>query len=164
MPTRSYARIDLLAVFPSLDSKMLNLAFDIAWEVGFDAGKMISIVPAEKNELKRLAVSPFYHAVKREEITVWARSYTTRRHWYNIVLNVLTNLWMTRGWCLNKMAVLSAWWVNPDFGHYTFLMNIADIWFAPVRFALPLFINLLVHKELEGLVSKLRSLCQPHCL
>ena len=70
MPTRSYARIDLLAVFPSLDSKMLNLAFDIAWEVGFDAGKMISIVPAEKNELKRLAVSPFYRAVKREGISV----------------------------------------------------------------------------------------------
>jgi predicted nucleotidyltransferase len=62
--------IDLLVILPSLDSKMLNLAFDIAWEVGFDAGKMISVVPAEKNELKRLAVSPFYRAVKREGITV----------------------------------------------------------------------------------------------
>lgn len=62
--------IDLLVILPSLDSKMLNLAFDIAWEVGFDAGKMISIVPAEKNELKRLAVSPFYRAVKREGVTV----------------------------------------------------------------------------------------------
>jgi len=62
--------IDLLVILPSLDSKMLNLAFDIAWEVGFDAGKMISVVPAEKNELKRLAVSPFYRAVKREGIAV----------------------------------------------------------------------------------------------
>jgi predicted nucleotidyltransferase len=62
--------IDLLVILPSLDSKMLNLAFDIAWEVGFDAGKMISVVPAEKNELKRLAVSPFYRAVKREGVTV----------------------------------------------------------------------------------------------
>jgi predicted nucleotidyltransferase len=62
--------IDLLVILPSLDSKMLNLAFDIAWEVGFDAGKMISVVPAEKNELKRLAVSPFYRAVKRDGITV----------------------------------------------------------------------------------------------
>ena len=62
--------IDLLVILPSLDSKMLNLAFDIAWEVGFDAGKMISVVPAEKNELKRLAVSPFYRAVQREGITV----------------------------------------------------------------------------------------------
>ena len=62
--------IDLFVILPSLDSKMLNLAFDIAWEVGFDAGKMISVVPAEKNELKRLAVSPFYRAVKREGIAV----------------------------------------------------------------------------------------------
>ena len=62
--------IDLFVILPSLDSKMLNLAFDIAWEVGLDEGKMISIVPAEKNELKRLAVSPFYRAVKREGIPV----------------------------------------------------------------------------------------------
>lgn len=62
--------IDLLVILPSLDCKILNLAFDIAWEVGFDAGKMISVVPAEKNELKRLAVSPFYRAVQREGITV----------------------------------------------------------------------------------------------
>src|SRR3990172_4005007 len=54
--------IDLFVILPSLDSKMLNLRFNIAWEVGFDAGKMISVVPAEKNELKRLAVSPFYRA------------------------------------------------------------------------------------------------------
>jgi len=62
--------IDLFVILPSLDSKMLNLAFDIAWEVGFDAGKMISVVPAEKNELKRLAVSPFYRAVQKEGISV----------------------------------------------------------------------------------------------
>ena len=62
--------IDLFVILPSLDRKMLNLAFDIAWEVGFDAGKMISVVPAEKKELKRLAVSPFYRAVKREGIPV----------------------------------------------------------------------------------------------
>ena len=62
--------IDILVILPSLESKILNIAFDIAWEVGFDAGKMISVVPAEKNELKRLAVSPFYRAVKREGITV----------------------------------------------------------------------------------------------
>lgn len=62
--------IDLLVFLPSLDSAMMNLAFDVAWEVGFDAGKVISIVPAEKNEYKRLAVSPFYKAVKREGVVV----------------------------------------------------------------------------------------------
>ena len=62
--------IDLFVILPSLDSKMMNLAFDIAWEVGFDAGKVISVVPAEKKELKRLAVSPFYRAVQRDGISV----------------------------------------------------------------------------------------------
>jgi predicted nucleotidyltransferase len=62
--------IDLLVILPSLESAMMYLAFDIAWEVGFDAGKIISVVPAEKNEWKRLAASPFYQAVKREGIVV----------------------------------------------------------------------------------------------
>ena len=62
--------IDLFVVLPALNSEMMNLAFDVAWEVGFEAGKIISVVPAEKNELKRLAPSPFYRAVQREGIVV----------------------------------------------------------------------------------------------
>lgn len=61
--------IDLLVVLPSLDSRVMELAFDVAWEIGFEAGKVISVIPAEKNELKRLAASPFYRAVQREGIT-----------------------------------------------------------------------------------------------
>jgi hypothetical protein len=49
---------------------MIYLASDIAWEVGLNAGKVISVVPAEKNEWKRLSASPFYRAVKREGIVV----------------------------------------------------------------------------------------------
>jgi predicted nucleotidyltransferase len=64
------ADIDLLVFLPSLESSMMYLAFDIAWEVGLDAGKIIQIVPAEKNEWKRLSASPFYQAVKRESIAV----------------------------------------------------------------------------------------------
>jgi len=60
--------IDLLVILPSLESSMMYLAFDVAWEVGFNAGKVISVVPAEKNEWKRLAASPFYRAVKREGV------------------------------------------------------------------------------------------------
>jgi predicted nucleotidyltransferase len=62
--------IDLLVVLPSLDSKTMYLAFDIAWEVGFEAGEVISVIPAEKNEWRRLAASPFYRAVQREGIPV----------------------------------------------------------------------------------------------
>ncbi len=60
--------IDLLVILPSLESAMMYLAFDVAWEVGFDAGKVISVVPAERNEWKRLAASPFYRAVKQEGV------------------------------------------------------------------------------------------------
>lgn len=62
--------IDLLVLLPSLESSMLYLAFDVAWEVGLDAGKMIQVVPAEKNEWKRLSASPFYQAVNREGVAV----------------------------------------------------------------------------------------------
>jgi len=62
--------IDLLVFLPSLESSMMYLAFDVAWEIGLDAGKMIQVVPAEKNEWKRLSSSPFYQAVKREGVAV----------------------------------------------------------------------------------------------
>ena len=52
------------------DNDLMNLAFGVAWEVGFDAGKYISVVPAEKNEIRRLEKSPFYQAVKREGVVV----------------------------------------------------------------------------------------------
>ena len=67
---KSDSDIDLLVFLPSLDSSMIYLASDIAWEVGLDAGKVISVVPAEKNEWKRLSSSPFYRAVKREGVVV----------------------------------------------------------------------------------------------
>ncbi len=62
--------IDLLVILPSLDSAMMDLAFGIAWEVGLEAGKVISVVPAEENELQRLKASPFYRAVKREGVVI----------------------------------------------------------------------------------------------
>lgn len=62
--------IDLFVILPSLNNDLMNLAFGVAWEVGFDAGKHISVVPAEKNEIKRLEKSPFYQAVKREGVLV----------------------------------------------------------------------------------------------
>lgn len=60
--------IDLFVILPSLDRRVIDLAFDVAWEIGFEAGKVISIVPAEKNDLNRLMASPFYRAVQREGV------------------------------------------------------------------------------------------------
>jgi predicted nucleotidyltransferase len=62
--------IDLLVFLPSLETSMMYLAFDIAWEVGLDAGKVIQVVPAEKEEWSRLSASPFYQSVQREGVAV----------------------------------------------------------------------------------------------
>ncbi len=62
--------IDLLVILPSLDSKMMYLAFDIAWEVGFDAGKFISVAPDTKEQMKRYGFLPFYQNIKQEGIAV----------------------------------------------------------------------------------------------
>jgi len=60
--------IDLLIVLPSIDAKTTKLASDIAWEVGFDAGKVISAIPDTKEQMKRFAFLPFYSNIKKEGI------------------------------------------------------------------------------------------------
>lgn len=65
-----YSDIDLFVILPLLDNKTHKLVSNIAWEVGFDAGKLISIVPAEERELQLLSVSPFYRSVQREGVVV----------------------------------------------------------------------------------------------
>ena len=62
--------IDLLVVLPVIDAKTTRLASDIAWEVGFDAGKIISIIPDTKEQMKRFAFLPFYRSIKQEGIVV----------------------------------------------------------------------------------------------
>jgi len=67
---RKDSDIDLFVIVPVLDEETYALMLDTAWEVGFDAGRLISIVPAEKRELKLLSVSPFYRAVQKDGIVV----------------------------------------------------------------------------------------------
>lgn len=62
--------IDLLVILPRLNSRTGFLVSDIAWEVGFEAGKVISTVPTTEARIKRLDFLPFYQNVKREGITV----------------------------------------------------------------------------------------------
>lgn len=62
--------IDLLVILPSIDVKTTRLASDIAWEVGFDAGKVISVIPDTKELMKRFAFLPFYRNIKTEGIVV----------------------------------------------------------------------------------------------
>jgi len=62
--------IDLLVILPVIDAKTTRLASDIAWEVGFDAGRVISVIPDTKEQMKRFAFLPFYKNIKREGIAV----------------------------------------------------------------------------------------------
>jgi uncharacterized protein len=62
--------IDLLVILPSLDAKTTRLASDIAWEVGFEAGRVISAIPDTKEQMKRFSFLPFYRNIKQEGIVV----------------------------------------------------------------------------------------------
>ena len=60
--------IDLLIILPTVDPKTTRLASDIAWEVGFDAGKIISAIPDTEEQMKRFSFLPFYRKIKQEGI------------------------------------------------------------------------------------------------
>jgi len=60
--------IDLLVILPVIDAKTTRLASDIAWEVGFDAGKVISAIPDTKKQMKRFAFLPFYRNIEQEGV------------------------------------------------------------------------------------------------
>jgi predicted nucleotidyltransferase len=62
--------IDVLVVLPDLEKGTLDTLLEIAWEIGFDAGKVISVIPATHQEMKLLSASPFFRAVQREGISV----------------------------------------------------------------------------------------------
>jgi predicted nucleotidyltransferase len=72
----SYARgeategsdVDLLVIVPTLNKKALDTILEIAWEVGFEAGTVFSVIPVAEEELKSLAESPFLQTVQREGV------------------------------------------------------------------------------------------------
>ena len=62
--------IDLLVVLPSIDRNSRKLVSDIAWEIGLDAGKLISTMTTTDADIKYYAILPFYENVKQEGIVV----------------------------------------------------------------------------------------------
>lgn len=62
--------IDLLVILPSLDTRTTRLASDVAWEVGFDAGRVISAIPDTEEQMKRYAFLPFYRNIQEEGVAV----------------------------------------------------------------------------------------------
>lgn len=72
----SYARgdetegsdVDLLVVVPKLDKRTLDLLLEAAWEAGYEAGMVFSVVPIATDELDKFKESPFFKAVQLEGI------------------------------------------------------------------------------------------------
>jgi uncharacterized protein len=62
--------IDLLVILPAIYTNTWKTISDIAWEVGFDAGKVISTIPATEDKIKRYSFLPFYKNVEKEGIAV----------------------------------------------------------------------------------------------
>jgi predicted nucleotidyltransferase len=60
--------IDVLIVLPDLEKNSLDTVLEIAWEVGFEAGKVISVIPASQKEMDLLSASPFFKTVQKEGI------------------------------------------------------------------------------------------------
>ena len=61
--------VDVLVVLPNLEKDTLDTVLEIAWEIGFEAGKVLSVIPATPDELIRLSASPFFRAVHQEGIS-----------------------------------------------------------------------------------------------
>jgi predicted nucleotidyltransferase len=62
--------IDVLVVLPDLEKNTLDIVLEIAWEIGFEAGKVLSVVSATPEEMDVLSASPFFQAIQREGIVV----------------------------------------------------------------------------------------------
>lgn len=62
--------IDLLVIVPSINTKTQSLISDVAWEIGFEANKLISTLPTTKERMSKYSFLPIYRNIKREGIAV----------------------------------------------------------------------------------------------
>jgi len=74
----SYARgtqtpesdVDVVVVVPKLTPQIIDKLLEIAWEVGFENGLVISVIPVGRDELEVLSESPFWQTVEREGVKI----------------------------------------------------------------------------------------------
>ena len=62
--------VDVLVILPNLEKATLDIALEIAWEVSFEAGTVLSVIPAAQKEMELLSASPFFKMVRKEGIRV----------------------------------------------------------------------------------------------
>lgn len=63
-----YSDIDLLVIVPSVNSQIRDKISDITYDVGFEAGKVISAIPTTREKMKRYAFLPFYKNIRKEGV------------------------------------------------------------------------------------------------
>jgi uncharacterized protein len=67
---KKFSDIDLLVIVPRINIQTRRKVSDIAWEVGFDAGKVISTIPVTREHISKYAFLPLYQNIKREGVAV----------------------------------------------------------------------------------------------
>ena len=62
--------VDVVVIVPKLTPRTVDRLFEIAWQVGFENGLVVSLIPVGRDELEVLRESPFWQAVGREGVKV----------------------------------------------------------------------------------------------
>jgi len=62
--------IDVLVILPDLEKATLDIVLETAWEVSFEAGKVLSVIPVAQKEMELFSSSPLFKKVQREGIPV----------------------------------------------------------------------------------------------
>lgn len=62
--------IDLLVIVPKLDNVVRKKISNATWEVGFEAGKVVSAIPTSKEDFEYYRILPLYQTIKEEGIAV----------------------------------------------------------------------------------------------
>ncbi len=62
--------VDVVVIVPVLDSVVLDTLLDLAWEVGFEAGRVLSVIPVGMQEVEKLRASPFWQSVEKEGLAI----------------------------------------------------------------------------------------------
>jgi predicted nucleotidyltransferase len=62
--------VDLLVIVPALDNAVRKKISNTTWEVGFEAGKLVTAIPTTKRDFEYYRILPLYQSVRREGIAV----------------------------------------------------------------------------------------------
>ncbi len=62
--------IDLLVIVPKLDNAVRKKISNATWEVGFEAGKLVSAVPTTKRDFEYYKILPLYQTIRKEGVAV----------------------------------------------------------------------------------------------